>query len=400
MQTKAQSIQTGWQVVIAGFCINLALGILYTWSIFKDAIKNEFGWQLDQLNDPYALCVLVFSFTMILAGYCQDKWGPKLTIFIGGLLVGSGFFILSSTNSYALWLLGFGVFCGTGIAFAYASATPSAIKWFPDKTGFVVGLVIAGFGLAPAYLAPLSTHLLAQYGLLHTALILGVAFTLAVCALSQLIVNPPTHTDKAVNSPLKTTNPHSTPSLLKQSQFWLLWVLYFIGAGAGLMVIGSISGMAKHSMGEQAFIALVLLAIGNAGGRIISGLLSDKFGRKITLIGFFIFQALMMFLAVPIVGGVDKSAFLLMLIATLIGLNYGSNLSLFPSLTKDLWGVQNFGTNYGFLFTAWGVGGFVMSRLEAMLFAMNGHGDYTSSFVAAGVLLVIGAALATLIQHK
>src|SRR5215471_10686603 len=102
----------GWRVMLAGMGINLALGVLYVWSIFKAAIGKEFGWDSAQLNDPYALCCLVFAFSMILAGRCQDKLGPRLTAFIGGVLVGIGLFITSLTNNYWAWVLGFGVLVG------------------------------------------------------------------------------------------------------------------------------------------------------------------------------------------------------------------------------------------------------------------------------------------------
>ena len=154
----------GWLVTFSGTGINLALGILYAWSLTKGAIEKEFGWKAAQLNDPYALCCLVFAFAMILAGRCQDKFGPRLTASIGGLLVGAGFLLCSTTNSYGVWLLGFGVLAGIGIGFGYSSATPPALKWFPpSKTGLIAGLVVAGFGLAPVYLAPTSQYLLGHY---------------------------------------------------------------------------------------------------------------------------------------------------------------------------------------------------------------------------------------------
>ena len=131
--------KTGWVVTFAGTGINLALGILYTWSIFKGAIKNSieqrgeggFNWDLASLNDPYAVCCIVFAFVMILAGKVQDRFGPRLTAFMGGILVGIGFIWISQTTSYLAWVIGFGVLAGAGIGFGYASATPPALKWFP-----------------------------------------------------------------------------------------------------------------------------------------------------------------------------------------------------------------------------------------------------------------------------
>jgi MFS family permease len=400
----------GWIVTFAGLGINLALGILYTWSLFKGAIMKEFvndkiGWKAGDLNDPYALCCLVFAGAMIFAGRCQDKFGPRLTASIGGLLVGAGFLLCSTTNSYITWLLGFGVLTGLGIGFAYSSATPPALKWFPpSKTGLIAGLVVAGFGLAPVYLAPVAQYLLGHYQLKTSMLILGIAFTVIVCGLAQLLVNPPAGFSASGKTAPGTVPAApvagSTPSqILRQPGFWLLWLIYFIGAGAGLMVIGSISGMAKASMGDLAFVAVALMAVGNAGGRVLAGILSDKIGRRWTLCLVLILQAALMFAAIPLTASKSTLPVAIVALAALIGANYGANLSLFPSFAKDLWGLKSFGMNYGVLFTAWGVGGLVLPPLQQKLTASSG-GSYTSSFITAGVLLIVGTALTFLIKPQ
>lgn len=382
--------------MFAGTGINLALGVLYTWSMFKDAISREFGWKGEQLNDPYALCCMVFAFAMILAGRCQDKLGPRLTATLGGLMVGVGMVLISRTSSYTAWILGFGVLVGAGIGFGYSSATPAALKWFPPaRTGLVAGVVVAGFGLAPVYLSPLSKHLLAAHGLRGAMLLYGIAFAVAVCGLAQLLVNPAAAQNPGGGAP-STGKPAadgmSPAAILRTPAFYRLWGIYFIGAGAGLMVISSISGMAKKSLGDAAFVAVAVMAIGNAAGRIGAGLLSDRIGRRWTLLVVFLFQALLMFAAIPVAGTKGLASWLIVLVATLIGLNYGANLALFPAYAKDLWGLRSFGMNYGILFTAWGAGGLVLSRLQQMLTAQNG-GSFTSSFAVAGVLLLAGAAL-------
>ena len=186
--------------------------------------------------------------------------------------------------------------------------------------------------------------------------------------------------------------------MMKTRAFYTIWSIYFIGAGAGLMVIGSIAGMAKQTMGDMAFLVVAILAVGNATGRIIAGILSDKIGRRATLIIMLTFQTILMFIAIPVVGSEKSSAILLVLLATFIGFNYGTNLSLFPSMTKDNWGLKNFGVNYGIVFTAWGVGGLVMGRLSQMLIA--GTESYTSSFLTAAVLLIIGAVLTLTLKGR
>ncbi len=405
----------GWIVTFSGTGINLALGILYTWSIFKGAIrqsieeggKGAFNWDLASLNDPYAICCIVFAFIMILAGKCQDRFGPRRTALIGGVLVGLGFIWISQTTNYVAWVLGFGVLAGAGIGFGYAAATPPALKWFPPaKTGLIAGLVVCGFGLASLYIAPLAQYLLGIWGLQKAMLFFGIAFLVVVCGLAMLLVNPPAgyvpegagvNVSQTVSSDIAEIE--AKPSeMLKTRAFYTIWLIYFIGAGAGLMVIGSLAGMAKKSMGELAFLVVAILAIGNAGGRIIAGILSDKIGRRATLMIMLGVQTILMLVAIPIVGAEKSSAVVLVLVATFIGFNYGTNLSLFPSLTKDNWGLKNFGINYGIVFTAWGVGGFVMGRSSQMLIAHTGA--YTSSFLTAAALLMVGVFLALTLKGR
>lgn len=407
-------------VVLAGTGINLALGILYTWSIFKGAIKHSieaggsgaFVWDLANLNDPYAVCCLVFACSMIIAGKCQDTYGPRLTAIIGGILVGLGFIWISQSNAYWSWIIGFGMLVGMGIAFGYSSATPPALKWFPpNKSGLVAGVVVSGFGLASVYIAPLSQYLLGAWGLSKTMLFFGIAFLIVVSLLALLLQNPPEGyrpagfvdrrhpTSKTGAACVLFEDINLSPrEVLRTGDFWRVWFLYFIGAGAGLMVIGSVAGMAKSSMGGNAFLVVAILAIGNAGGRIVAGYLADKVGRSHTLAGVFSLQAIFMFGAIPIIGAQSPSAIWLIILTTGIGFNYGANLALFPTFAKDLWGMKHFGMNYGILFTAWGIGGFFMSKFSQALKVSSG--SFTTSFAMSGSLLVAGVCFIVFIKDE
>ena len=232
----------GWSVTIAGLGINLALGILYTWSIFKQEIKESilgadgrFNWDIASLNDPYAVCCLVFAFTMISAGRLQDKVSPRITAIFGGILTGAGLIVCSQTYNVAGWILGFGILTGMGLGFGYASATPPAIKWFPSaKTGMIAGIVVAGFGLASVYIAPLSNYLIGQFGLNYSMMMFGVAFLVVVSSLSLFLVNPPAGYVPEGAAPKKvkqekTSLPlssdiedYSPGEMMKTSAFWKL----------------------------------------------------------------------------------------------------------------------------------------------------------------------------------
>jgi OFA family oxalate/formate antiporter-like MFS transporter len=394
----------GWSVTMAGLGINLALGILYTWSIFKQAIKDSvvaqdgvFNWDIASLNDPFAVCCLMFTVAMVFAGRIQDKLSPRLTAIIGGVLTGAGLIVISQSNTLFAWILGFGVLTGLGLGFGYASATPPAIKWFPaSKTGMIAGLVVAGFGLASVYIAPLSNFLIANFGLSQSMLIFGVAFLAVVCILSMFLVNPPDGYVPAEAAPVaNTTAAPAVPAdnfspleMLKTGAFYKLWFMYFIGAGAALIIIGGVAGMAKKSMGDMAWIVVALMAIGNAGGRIVAGMISDKIGRTKTLLIMMSLQAAVIFSLLFIA---DSEALLLVAAATMVGFNYGTNLSLFPSVTKDYFGLKNFGMNYGLLFSAWGIGGFIFPRISQMIVAQTG--TQNTAYLLCSILLVAGALL-------
>lgn len=398
---KAETVKNrGWLVTMVGLFINLALGILYAWSIFKDAIeksvtgevKGGFDWDLATLNDPYAVCILCFAFSMMFAGKLQDTKGPAFTAKIGGVLVGLGFIMASMSTEYLIWVLGFGVLGGVGIGFGYSATTPAALKWFSSKkTGLIAGIVVSGFGLAPVYMAPLASYFVNSYGIQDTMRIFGIAFIAIVGGLAFLLKNPPEGYKpfEAAGKPPKKSKENTGDELtalqmLKTTKFYFLWVIFFIGSGAGLMVIGNISGMAQASLGEAAFIAVAIMAIGNAAGRIVAGIVSDKIAKSTTLFIVLVFQGFLMFLSFLVLDDTTP-ALVIVLLATFIGFNYGTNLSLFPSFTKGFWGMKNFGFNFGVLMTAWGTGGFVFSRLSQMLYANTGSHDM--SFIIAGAAL-------------
>lgn len=392
-------------VTTAAFIISLALGILYSWSIFKTEIETiiksgtpgSFDWTLSSINDPYSVSVLVFSFTMILAGKIQDVIGPKITTIIGGFLVSGGLFISSQSTDYIVWLSGFGVMLGAGVAFGYAAITPPALKWFPpEKTGLIAGIIVSGIALASVYIAPLSKYLISESGLQATMQYYSIAFFFVVIIFTFFIVNPPKdYVPVSKKSDLNTqaySQVEVTPGIfLKTGLFYKLWFIYFIGAGVGLMVFSFINDMVKKGLGEVAFLGVVILAIGNAVGRVVGGALSDKAGTKRTLIYMFSFQLVLMLVSVFITNSDNNHPAVLLTLSTLIGFAYGTNLAIFPSVTKELYGLKNFGVNYGIMFAAWGLGGFLLSRVSQMLFTATE--SLASSFITASVLLVIGLIL-------
>jgi nitrate/nitrite transporter NarK len=396
----------GWVVALAGVGLNLALGILYAWSIFSKQLtepvaRGGFGWTRTQATMPYTIAIACFAIMMVPAGRLQDRLGPRLVASAGAVLTGIGLVVASfATPSSSLpALLGFGLLAGTGFGLGYAAATPAAVKWFPpQKKGLITGLVVAGFGLAPVYIAPLSKHLLVTSGVAFSFRLLGIAFLVVTLVLSQFIVNPPKALPVlAAGSPAAraaTGTDVSWRDMIRTTDFWSLWLQYACGATAGLMIIGHLAKIVAAQSGnaiQGGFLFVALLAVFNAAGRIVAGVASDRVGRTVTLVSVFLLQASnMVFFSgfSTFTGFVVGSA--------VVGFSYGACLSLFPATAADRWGTKNLGLNYGILFTAWGVGGVFGPVLAGRI--ADATGSYELAYqIAAGLL--VGASLLSMFSY-
>jgi OFA family oxalate/formate antiporter-like MFS transporter len=415
--TKVKNL--GWRVTFAGLGINLALGVLYSWSVISAEIaKTDWAWasSASDRSLPYSVACLVFCLIMVPAGRMQDKLSPKLVATIGGLLVGLGMILASkmdaSVNNLG-YVIGFGVLAGAGIGFGYASATPPSVKWFPKaKTGMIAGIVVSGFGLASVYAAPLSKWLAKTQGLSFMMMALGMGFLVVVVVLAQLLKAPPAGyvpegevQAKPVAAGSAVKKEDFLPSeMLKTWQFYVIWFMYACGAGAGLMIISCCKKIVKGAgiAESMAIAAVVGLAIGNGAGRIIAGMLSDKLGRNKTMLIFFLLQACSIVgLSVASTQEVPSTVLLIGL-AALVGANYGSNLALFPAVTKDFFGLKNFGMNYGLVFTAWGIGGFILAQFAAKVYdgkiVEAWKGSYSFAFYTSAALLILAAMLTFVVK--
>lgn len=397
--SSSSSFNKGWIVTGAGTGINLALGVLYSWSVIAKSITATWKWSAAQASLPYAVAVGVFAIMMVFAGRAQDKLGPRVVASVGGALTGLGLMLASfaSQGNMTLMIVGFGVLAGSGIGLGYASATPAAIKWFPAaKKGLISGIVVSGFGLASVYIAPTTENLLKGFGINATFLVLGAAFFVATIILAQFLNNPPKGyvapaADARATAAAAATSAkreYDWHEMLRTPQFFLLWFMYAFAAFAGLMIIGHMAKIAAAQLPgiNLGFLLVAILAIGNAAGRIVAGSMSDKLGRTRTMLLVFLFQAVMMGVL-----AISTTAILLVIAAFLIGFNYGANLALFPATTADYFGTKNLGVNYGLVFTAWGVGGVFGSMVAGNIVDVTG--SYAWAYALAAGLCIVAAVL-------
>lgn len=401
-QTVQPGPLRGWVVTFCGMGVNLALGVLYTWSVFAAALIDQLHWTKTQASLPYTVACVVFALIMVPAGRLVDKYGPKWIASLGGLFCGAGLLICGLTSSLPLAIAGFGIVTGIGIGLGYAAPTPAAVKWFPaQKKGQIAGIVVAGFGLASVYISPMTNSFLKMWGVQRAFFIEGIIFIAAILIFSQALAFPPsgyiprTRDDRSA-CPQKKTGPkpaagsgrdYAPPEMIRTGQFWLLWIMFALTASAGLMIIGHLAKIASIQAHVQwGYIMVAALAIFNAGGRILAGFLSDYLGRTNTMLIVFLLQATNMFLFSNYNTGGTLIAG-----ACLAGLCYGSLLSLFPSATYDFFGLKNAGVNYGLVFTAWGAGSLIGPIVAGHVADLTGA--YHNAYIISAVLLLVAAAL-------
>src|SRR2546422_4352841 len=277
-----------WWRVVGGLLMNLALGSLYAWSVFVAPLEKEFGWKRADTSWVFTWAVVVFAIAFIVAGRLQDKLGPFKISLVGCILLTIGFLLSAKTTSLGYLIFSFGILVGIGNGFGYATPIPVMAKWFPDKRGLAVGLAVAGYGGGSAIFGPLAGNwLIPTYGWRTTFQILGVIFLIMTMAGAFLLKNPPVGYRPAgwVPAPAAkaaaTTYESSPSETLRTPPFYLMWIAYCLGTAAGLMVISQLVPFAR-SQGVPlalATTAILIGAVGNAAGRILSGWMSDTLGR-------------------------------------------------------------------------------------------------------------------------
>ncbi|MGA2962254.1 MAG: OFA family MFS transporter [Candidatus Korobacteraceae bacterium] len=394
--TLAANQQPGisrWWRVLGGLSMNLALGSLYAWSVFVGPLEKEFGWKRADTSTVFTIAVVVFALTFILAGRLQDKIGPFPISLTGGILVSLGFFLCAYTTSLTYLFISFGVIGGLGNGFGYATPIPVMAKWFPDRRGLAVGLAVAGYGGGSAIFGPLTaSYLLPVYGWRTSFQILGAMFLVMTVFGAFLLKNPPAGyrpagwTPAPASKSAATTYEFTPGEMVQTPAFYFMWVAYALGCSAGLMVISQLVPFAK-SVGipstSLAAMGLVVGAVGNASGRILSGWMSDALGR-INVLRLMIGISM---IGMPVLYMVGNNVVALFLIVFVIYWCYGTQLSVNGAACSDFWGTKNAGINYGLLFTAWGVAGIIGPRIGGYFYTQT-H-SYKGAFMWAAALAAV-----------
>jgi OFA family oxalate/formate antiporter-like MFS transporter len=412
-----------WVVTFAGTSVNLCLGILYAWSVWKANLiaseKHPAGSPMDGLNEgwtyltkaeatwAYAVCGFIFALAMIPGGRLQDRLGPRVGAVMGGLFLASGCILAGLMKNYTGLILGFGVLGGVGMGLGYAAATPAAVKWFgPQRRGLIVGLVVGGYGGAAIYISPLAEWLIAHYGLSGSFIGLGLLFALVVVVAGLLLswppagYVPPTPPISAANPPDITGLEWPASKMVRTWQFYALVFLFIGSAQSGLLVIANATPMLKSIPAAAALItenAWLLSSFGgfvNATGRIGTGRYSDVLGRRNAYLVNGAVSAVCLFLTPAVLW--TENVVLLFVVVGVAYWQYGGGLALLPALTADYFGSKNLGFNYGLVFLGWGIAFFV-PQAAGYIEDVTGKLDY--AFYVSGGLLVAAVILSRFLRR-
>ena len=417
-----------WIIVTGAILIQLALGAIYAWSVFTARLTNPSGvyaFSASQTAWVFSAGLSTFAIVMVLAGRILPRTGPRPLALAGGMMLGAGY-VIGGLFGETFWiqLLCIGIVSGAGIGLAYVVPIAVCVKWFPDKKGLITGLAVAGFGfgatiwvkLAGSWFGGLlnTTAVFGLPGVQSVFVIYGVTFFLLVLLGSTVMVNPPEGYQPAGWTPPDSEDGaqeggsnFDAHDMLRTPQFYMLWSVFMFASIAGLMVIYciklfGIDALEYRGVADAGVItgtAMAWYAIFNGLGRIAWGSISDRIGRKCTIVLMSCLQGVAMLMTYHVFitfGMVNGFIFA----AALIGFNYGGAFALFPAITADYFGNKNVGSNYGWMFTAYGVAG-LAGPLLAGYFKDAAQGAaqpdvWMTPFLIAGAVCLLGAVIMSL----
>lgn len=389
-----------WLIAIGAIIMQLCLGTVYAWSVFKKPLMSSHGWGETSVQVTFMICIGMIGIAAAFGGTLVDKKGPKFVATIGGVLFGIGTLLSGLGDQMgSIWLLylGFGFIAGLGNGFGYITPIATLIRWFPDKRGLVTGLAVMGFGAGAFFMGKIAPPMVISLGVTNTFYIWGVIFLVLCTGSAQLFKNPPKgwlpagFTPKA--SSVSAADSYTFDEAVKTPQWWMLWGMLFLNVTAGIGLISQLSPLAQDVIKKSdptvtaAALALAggsILAyasIFNGLGRLFWAWTSDAIGRKNVFITMFVSQAILYFILPQI-----SSQFIFTIFACYLLACYGGGFATMPAFAADSFGPGYIGKVYGIMLTAWGAAGIVGPLVFAEIKSI--------AVYVAGGLLAVGFLLA------
>lgn len=384
------TVKNKYLVLVGALLAQVTIAGLYAWSIFGTALQTEYGWSSDATFFPYALAQFIFAFSTLLSGRIVDKHGPRPALAIGGLLYGGGLILSSYVNSPGMLFLTYGVITGAGVGFVYVCPLSTLIKWFPKYKGMITGLSVGVFGGGSIIFKEVISNMLSTSSVSQAFLQLGMISMVLILIGAALTNNPVGFVKQAAE---KSDGDYTTQEMVGTKKFKITWLMYWLAVIPGLLVLGAAKNIGIEVAGLDASVAggvISILALANAGSRLVSGTLSDKFGTLNMLKVVFV-VTIASLLSLSFITG---NTFIFYLSAAGVAVGYGGFLALFPTFTNQEFGSYRYASNYGVIYQAYGLAaltGIVIKRMA---------GSYTLTFAISAIAAAIGLCLAFTIKER
>lgn len=348
-------------IATAGILLHLMLGSTYAWSVYRNPILQETGWDQAPVAFAFSLAIFCLGLSAAFMGNLVEQYGPRLTGTVSAILYASGNMLTGlAIDRKEIWLLyiGYGVIGGLGLGAGYITPISTIIKWFPDKRGMATGFAIMGFGFASLLTSPITQWLIETEGLVATFYLLGLIYLIVMLFASQLIIKPTAAEIAILDKKRLQNNSYliegmTAKEALKTKSFYCLWVILFINITCGLGLISVVAPMAQDLTGmspEMSAIVVGAMGIFNGFGRLVWASLSDYIGRRVTVILLFLVSIIM---TISLIFAHSSLIFMIS-IATLMTC-YGAGFSLIPPYLSDLFGAKELATLHGYILTAWAI---------------------------------------------
>ncbi|MGB9668025.1 MAG: L-lactate MFS transporter [Thermosulfidibacteraceae bacterium] len=385
-----------WMYVVLGLIINVILGTVYAYSLFRPPLEKLWGISATESGLPYTIFLALIWVGMPLGAKLMRKYGsPRKPMIIGGVLTGIGYILAGFSPNIWFLTFAYGIVAGLGVWTVYGCPIATSTRWFPDKTGLAVGLTVGGFGLSAFITGPVIKTLIASVGPLSTFLYLGVAYLVLLILLSLPYKFPPegySPAPSATQAKPGTTQPTQAQVIeiplseaSKTIQFWALYVAFAVGSLAGLLAIGTSAPVAKEVGVSSGLVtaAIQIFAVCNFIGRPLFGWLTDKITSK----GTTMLSHTLIFLASLLLYMTRNTAGFI-IGYMLLWLNLGGWLAIAPTSVRRFFGVKYAADIYGVVISAYGVGAIVGGLLSGRMKDITG--SYINSMPVVAALAVVG----------
>src|SRR6201996_1225831 len=389
-----------WGIAAAGFLMQMALGAVYAWRVFRTPLAKQFHWSIEDVTFTFTVSIFVLGVAAFFGGLWLNKKGPRVVALTGGFLYGLGVLLASFSANKLWWLyLSYGVIGGTGVGFSYIVPIAVLVKWFPDRRGLITGIAVGGFGAGALVTAPIATRLIQSVGVLHTFAYLGIAYLVITVATGYFMQNPPAGWKPEGWEPSRTQSAqraardYTLGGALRTWQWWALWMLLFLNTSAGISIISQESPLFQEIAKASVIIAAGMVgiaSIGNAFGRIFWAWASDAITRRWTFVVMFVIQVGLFWLLPSL-----SSVAILTVVSFIILMCYGGGFGTMPAFAADYFGSKNVGPIYGLMLTAWGTA----SAFGPLLigYMRESSGSYVSGLHVIACIMAVSAVLPALV---